>query len=1154
MEQALERAARVSPASPRDLAAMRAADETIKADLRARIETLTLDLRAAQTEALVVRAELTAAYTDLRAADADRQASDRRVFEYAQEIAALRATLDGVIRSRSWRVTAPMRDARRLLADGGTGLARSVAWRVACTALCALVRDRDLDLPSSVAIDAIDGAALPRGWPSASLARGFAAARGEGLEADLTRASRLAFASADAPFVSIVIPVHGQLEDTLHCLHAVARHWPRAAAEVLVVDDASPDGTLEALAGVPGLRLLHHAANEGFIRSCNFGAREARGQYLVFLNNDTEVQAGWCDELLRAFEDVPRAGVVGAKLLYPDGRLQEAGGIIWRDGSGWNYGRNDHPDRPEYGYRREVDYVSGAALAIPRALFQRFGGFDERYLPAYGEDSDLAFKVREAGLAVIYQPTAQVIHREGGTAGTDLSRGAKACQIQNAQRLFERWRARLVTRPRPGADVARARERGVARRVLVIDHCTPEPDKDAGSITARNLMRLLQRLAWKVSFIPEDNFLFLDGYTTDLQRMGVECHYAPHTTNVEAHLRQHGDLYDLVLIFRFAAARRHLEAVRRWCPTAKVVVHTSDLHYLRETREAELRGDAALLERAERTRQEELALIQQVDAAIVHSPVEQALLRAQCHDARVCLFGWAIEVPGTTVPVDGRRDLVFLGGYQHAPNVDAVLFFVQAVMPLIRTRLPGVRFHAVGSNPPECLCALASADVIVTGYVPDLRDQLDRMRVAVAPLRYGAGIKGKVVTTMSHGVPGVITSVAAEGLGLIDGEHTLVADSPEAIADAVATLYNAPDVWTRMSQAGLALVEARFGFEGGVPIVRGLLDAIDLRPPLTSTSVSTQTLTAIATAETATAPWTELESVRVVSQAAYREHLVIDAGRIAARAAIESRLCPPGEAPFFVEGYCVACHAPARFHVSYAYSTVGPDGARQPNWREHLVCGCGLNARTRLALHVLLQMSGVAFDDPIYLMEQTGPLFRWLQRGCPRVAGSEFLGEHVPRGALVDGIRNEDATWLSFADASFAQILSFDVFEHVPDYRRAFAECFRCLRPGGRLLFTVPFLSDSASTLIRARIDADGRVDHLLPPERHGDPMNAEDGILCFQHFGWDLLDDLKAAGFAAADAIFAWSRTFGYLGGEQVIFEAVKPSAKDGSLHGSAS
>lgn len=1070
-----------------------------------RFDALQAELRAAHAEVLLARAELDETYLDLQSARAERQASERRAHQQGQRIAALQAIIDDIVRSRSWRLTAPLRQAGERLR----------AWR----------RFRDAGSPAA------DATAMSVSPPAA--------------DATVAQRRGLAFPATDEPVVSIVVPIHGQLADTLHALHAVARHWPRVATEVVVVDDASPDGSGAALAQVPGLRLVRRAVNEGFIRACNDGASIARGRYLVFLNNDTQVMPDWCDELIRTFDDVPDAGVVGAKLVYPDGRLQEAGGIIWQDGSGWNYGKGDAADRPEYEYRRDVDYVSGAALAIPRALFRRFGGFDERYLPAYGEDSDLAFKVRDAGLRVIYQPLARVIHREGGTAGTDLTRGMKAHQVENGRRLFERWRSRLASSHRPGADVTFARDRGIARRALVIDHCTPEPDKDAGSITARNIMRLLQRIGFGVSFIPEDNFLFLDGYTSDLQRQGIECHYAPHTASVEDHLRAHGHLYDLVLLFRFAVVRKHLAAVRQWCPSAKVVMHTSDLHFLRESREAALRGDDEMAARAERTREQELEAIRQVDAAIVHSPVEQELLRHACPETRVCLFGWAIEVPGTSIPFDARRDIVFVGGFRHVPNVDAVHFFAAEVMPLLRARLPGITFHIVGSHAPESVLALTGPGIVVHGFVADLGSLLDRMRVAVAPLRYGAGIKGKVLTTMSHGVPGVVTSVAAEGLNLTDGEHLFVADTPADQADRIAALYTSPELWTRMSAAGVERVGREFGFEAGVPIVSSLVDSLGLRPASTAATQARRRAAGggVNGAGTGGAPWGAFEATRIRDLDAYRRHVEASVTRRAERAALEARLCPADPAPFSVEGYCVVCHAPTQFRVGYEYCHTGPDGRPVPNWREHLVCSCGLNARTRLAMHVLMQASSASFDDdePIYLMEQKSPLYHWLRRCSPHLIGSEFLGGGALPGAIVEGIRHEDATRLSFEDERFAHVLSFDIFEHVPDYRRAFSECARCLRPGGRLLFTVPFLVEHASTLIRARRGADGHIEHLLPPERHGDPMDPEGGILCFQHFGWDMLGDLEAAGFREASATFVWSREFGYLGGEQVIFEAIK-------------
>ncbi len=633
-----------------------------------------------------------------------------------------------------------------------------------------------------------------------------------------------ALPTSDAPRVSVIIPVHGKLDYTLACLRSIARYGANAPFEVIVVNDASPDATASTLSEIAGLRLLSNPRNLGFIGSCNAGAEAARGSHLLFLNNDTQVTPGWLDRLLECFADEPDCGLVGSRLVYPDGRLQEAGGIVFSNADGWNYGRFESPDDPRFRFRRDADYVSGASLMIESALFRQVNGFDSRYTPAYYEDTDLAFAVRAAGKRVMYQPESVVVHFEGISSGTDLQSGVKQYQRINKTKFAEKWIDALKRQPTAGSAIESVVHHDDRPHMLVIDALAPDASRDSGSLRMINIMRLLRELGWRVTFMA-DNRLASDEEIAQLGRIGVQTLCKPWSPSLVRWLSKEKQTLQAVMLSRHYVAAPNLGLIRRMAPQAKIVFDTVDLHFLREQRAAQLTGNRALIRQAQSSRRRELELIRASDITLVVSPVEKELLAKEAPDATVELVSNVHEVFGRRVAFAQRKDVVFVGGFGHPPNVDAVNWLVGDIFPLIHAARPDITLHLIGDIPESARIHLAKPGVQIHGKVDELTPWMDGCRIALAPLRYGAGVKGKVNMAMSYGLPVVATSIAAEGMRLQDGENILVADDSSTFASAVLKLYDDEPLWLRLSNGGVDNIRQHFSFDVAREALRQALSA-----------------------------------------------------------------------------------------------------------------------------------------------------------------------------------------------------------------------------------------------------------------------------------------------------------------------------------------
>ena len=611
---------------------------------------------------------------------------------------------------------------------------------------------------------------------------------------------------SDTPTVSIIIPVYNQLDYTLKCLKAIAVNLDKTLeVEIILVNDCSTDPTAKVLEPLRAVNLVNQTTNQGFIHSCNLGASLAKGEYIYFLNNDTEIKPNCIATLVEVLANDKKVGAVGSKLVYPQGSLQEAGGIVWSDASGWNYGRQDNPFAPEYNYRREVDYCSGASLMVRKDIFTRLNGFEKDFAPAYYEDTDLCFAIRhQLGMKVIYQPKSSVIHYEGISSGTNVTSGTKKYQVVNAVKFKQKWQANLERDnylPNIGIDnvPASARKYLGKQTILVIDSYMPSYDRESGSRRLFELLKIFKGLGYHVIFAA-DNGVKLEPYASVLQNLEIEVLYTQdgYGKAIESQIESRLPLIDFAWICRPELNQKYAGLIRQ--QSVKLIYDTIDLHYLRLKRAWNLDPTHCNKETWVEMQAQELKMAHLADLTITVTKKEREILQAQGVD-RVEVIPNIHSLVAEPVPeFDRREGILFIGSYNHDPNVDAVKWLCKEIMPLVWQVRPEIKVTLLGNKPTDEVLALQSDRIEVTGYVEDVSPYFLSHKLSVSPLRYGAGMKGKIGQSLEYSLPMVSTAIGTEGMNLIPEQQILEADNTLDFAQQIVRLYTNKNLWNLLSK------------------------------------------------------------------------------------------------------------------------------------------------------------------------------------------------------------------------------------------------------------------------------------------------------------------------------------------------------------------
>ena len=609
------------------------------------------------------------------------------------------------------------------------------------------------------------------------------------------------------PKVTVILILYNKAELTLRCVRSLAK-LKGEPFNLVIIDNASTDETQKLLKRIEGATIVKNSVNEGFLKACNQAAKLVTTEHILFLNNDTTLNPGSIKVGVEVLND-ELVGAVGGRVILPDGTLQEAGNILWNDGTCVGFGRGLPQDADVCMHQRSVDYCSGVFLMTRADLFREIGGFDDIFAPAYYEETDYCAQIQSRGLKIIYDPRISLTHVEFGSS--DRPTSAFDLMERNRERFLEKNSKLLSTKAPPGTAPHLVNTLRCGKlRWLFLDDRVALPHIGAGYPRMNRIIHLVEGLGdFDITVACTEHFIGDWHQIRQSIPIGIEVLNLTDSTRREQFIKQRLGEFDVVWISRPSNMDHIAKTVPPECLAERKYVLIYDSEAIFADRAiAEAETFSLSTEFAKNLRKVELAngALADIIVAVCDSDAEQ--WRKQTRRP-VIVVGHDAPVMAGPKNFTERKDILFVGSLHGmmSPNVDSLFWFMGQVMPILQRKLPDITLRAIGYIDGGLKAQIGSGrrNFELVGSVQDFRPYLTRHRLVVVPTRFAAGIPQKVFDAAVTGIPTVCSPLIASQMGWRDEVETLVGDirDPEHFAEQCFRLYTDETLWNHVYQQSL---------------------------------------------------------------------------------------------------------------------------------------------------------------------------------------------------------------------------------------------------------------------------------------------------------------------------------------------------------------